>query len=93
MAIPLGYQQFTAGAVDTSVGLTLPTTGRQMPTYCIITPLTQGIRWRDDGTAPTAAIGYPLAAGYELMYNGDLNAFRMISQIAGAQVNVAYYYG
>lgn len=93
MATPLGYQQLAAGAVDSAVGLTLPTTGQQMPTYCIITPLIQGIRWRDDGTNPTAAVGYPLAAGFELMYNGNLNTFKMISQVAGAQVNISYYYG
>lgn len=58
----------------------------------IITPQTQAIRWRDDGTVPTAAVGYPLAVGAELRYTGaDMQNLRVISQVAGAVVNVIAY--
>lgn len=58
----------------------------------IITPQTQAIRWRDDGTAPTAAVGYPLAVGAELRYTAaDMQNLRVISQVAGAVVNVIAY--
>lgn len=81
----LGYQQFTPAA---STALTVPAG----TSYAIITPLTQGIRWRDDGIAPTATVGYPLAAGSELRYNGaNLSALRIIQQTASAEVNVMYY--
>lgn len=90
MATSLGYQQITS--LSASTGLTVPTTGPQRPVRCIITPQTQAVRWRDDGTAPTASIGYPLAVGSELKYDGDLNAIRFIEQVASAAINVTYYY-
>lgn len=81
----LGYQQAT---VDTSTALTIPA-GTD---YFILTCTTQAIRWRDDGTAPTAAIGYPLAVNVEMRYDsGNMTAFRAISQVAGAIINVCYY--
>lgn len=92
MSIPCGYQQFAAGAADTAVALTIPTTKNQRPNYCIITPITQAIRWRDDGTAPTATVGMPQVVNVPFVYNGDLSAFRMIASTAGAEVNVSYYY-
>lgn len=57
----------------------------------LIQPQTQAIRWRDDGTAPTAAVGYPLAVGAELRYTGAMAALQVISQVAGAIVNVVAY--
>ena len=95
MAVPCGYQQITA--VSASVGLTVPNATntpnqQQRPTRCIITAEAQAVRWRDDGVAPTAAVGYPLAAGSELKYDGDMNAIRFIEQVASAKLNVAYFY-
>ncbi len=92
MATPVGYQQFAAGAVDTAQGLTIPTNKPQRPTYAIITAVTQAIRWRDDGTAPTATVGMPVAVNSPFVYNGDLSAIRIIASTAGAEVNVSYYY-
>lgn len=83
--ICLGYQQVIGAAGATA--LTVPP-GSQ---FCIITPEAQAIRWRDDGTNPTAAIGYPLAVGNELVYTGNLATFRMIEQVAGTTVNICYY--
>jgi hypothetical protein len=90
MATPVGYQQITV--LTASTGLTVPTTGNQRPSRCIITAETQAVRWRDDGVAPTAAVGYPLAVGTELRYDGDLNAIRFIEQTASAKINVVYFY-
>jgi len=100
MATPCGYQQITS--LSGSTALTVPTaaTGSgaasgastQKPTRCIIIPETQAIRWRDDGTAPTASVGYPLAVGSELKYDGDLAAIRVIEQVASAKINVIYFY-
>lgn len=91
MATPCGYQQITA--LSSAAGLTIPTTAQQRPTNCIITAQTQAVRWRDDGVAPTATVGYPLAAGTELRYNGDLNKIQFIEQAASAAINICYYYG
>jgi len=49
------------------------------------------IRWRDDGVAPTASVGMPLAAGVTLQYDGDISRVRFIQQTAGAKLNISYY--
>jgi len=88
----LGYQQFTAAA---STGLTVPVRDinglSSTPTVAIVVPEGQGVRWRDDGTAPTATVGMPLAAGATLVYDGDLTRIRFIQQAATATINVVYY--
>jgi hypothetical protein len=91
MSVPVGYQQITS--LSASTALTVPTTSQQQPVYAIIRPQAQAVRWRDDGTAPTASVGYPLNVGEELKYAGDLRAIRFIEQAASAALNINYYYG
>ena len=81
----LGYQQITS--LSASTALTVPTGA----TMALIIPELQGVRWRDDGTAPTATVGMPLAAGTSLSYDGDLKAIRFIQQAATGYLNVSYY--
>ena len=81
----LGYQQITS--LSASTALTVPTGA----TMALITAETQAVRWRDDGVAPTASVGMPLATGVSLSYDGDLKAIRFIQQTASATLNVAYY--
>jgi hypothetical protein len=89
----LGYQQISS--LSSAVGLTLPTTtptgSFQQPTFALIIAETQGVRWRDDGVAPTASEGMPLAAGTALQYDGDLTKIRFIQQTASAKLNISYY--
>jgi hypothetical protein len=91
----LGYAQLTS--IDASTLVSTATFGgvAGIPAgtlLLIITPQTQAIRWRDDGTAPTAAVGYPLAIGSELRYTGvGLTTLRVISQVAGAAINIVAY--
>lgn len=83
----LGYQQLT---VDTSTALTLPS--NVTVATAIITPEAQAVRYRDDGTAPTATIGQPLAVGATLEYDAkSISSLRFISQVAGGIINVSYY--
>lgn len=49
----IGHQQLTVSS--TAVGLTVPTGTK--PTHALITVQTDSVRWRADGTAPTAAVG------------------------------------
>jgi hypothetical protein len=93
----LGYAQFAAGGVDTS---TLVSTAQfagaaagipNGTAKLLITVAAQAIRWRDDGTAPTTAVGYPLAVGTELVFTGNFSQLRLISQVAGAVVNMVAY--
>lgn len=81
----LGYQQITN--VSASVGLTVPAGAN----FAIIQAEAQAVRWRDDETAPTAAIGMRLAVGSELRYDGDLNKIRFIEEAASAKLNISYY--
>jgi hypothetical protein len=84
---PLGYTQITCA---TSTGLTIPA-GTSL---ILIQPQTQAVRWRDDGGAPTATVGYPLAAGSELRYTAKgMAALRFIEQTASALLNVTFYGG
>jgi hypothetical protein len=90
----LGYQQITGLSVAKS--LTVPTrdpsTGLTVKAnFALITPDTNGVRWRDDGTAPTSSVGMPLAAGVTLQYDGDLSKIQFIESTASAVLNISYY--
>jgi len=87
---PCGYQQITT--VSASIGLTLPANPPQRPARAIIIATAQAVRWRDDGTAPTATVGMPLPVNTPLVYDGDLNAIRFFEQAAGAVLDISYYY-
>jgi hypothetical protein len=83
----LGYQQLTIDAT-TSQALTVPA-GTQL---ILISPETQAIRIRDDGTNPTASVGYPVPTGAEMRYSGgNMAALKIIGQVASSVVNVLYY--
>jgi len=91
-----GYVRVAAGGVNTAVTLQtlVEAAGLTLTDVLIvrIIPETQAIRWRDDGTAPTAAIGMPLAAGDELVYTGrNPEQLSVIAQVAGAVLNIAMF--
>ena len=81
----LGYQQITS--LSSATGLTVPTGA----TRALIAPLTKDIRWRDDGTDPTASVGMPVTAGTYLSYDGDLNKIKFIQTAASAELNITYF--
>lgn len=89
----LGYQQITTltSAVSLDVPVRDKTGSLTKPAIAIITPYGADVRWRDDGTAPTASIGMPLANGVTLQYDGDLSAIQFIQIGSGAQLNISYY--
>jgi hypothetical protein len=82
---PLGFQQITS--LSASTGLT-PPAGAAL---ALIVPSVQAVSWRDDGTAPTAAIGMLLPVGVQLSYSGNLAAIRFIEVTASATLNISYY--
>jgi len=84
---PLGYVQITN--LSSAVGLgSIPVD----TVMCLIAAETSGVRWRDDGTSPTASIGMPMAAGQEFQYTSpDLTKIQFIQQAAGAILNVSFY--
>jgi len=89
----LGYQQITS--LSSATGLTVPSKDLNglacKPSIAMITPETQGVRWRDDDVDPTSSVGMPLAAGTTLQYDGDLTKIKFIEQVAGAKLNISYY--
>lgn len=89
----LGYAQAPAGTFVTAK--TLAVAGIAIPagaSLCVISCEAQAIRWRDDGTAPTTAVGMPLAVATELRYTArNLASMQIIEQVAGAIVNFNFY--
>ena len=89
----LGYQQITS--LSSATKLTVPQKDLSglagSPRIAIITPEAQAVRWRDDGVAPTASVGMPLAVGVTLQYDGDINQIQFIEQTSGAKLNITYY--
>lgn len=97
LQIPLGYVQFTS--VSTSSAVVIATsapssgvTGIPAGANSIVVYVEgSGIRWRDDGTAPTSSVGNPVAAGQAFFYSGALPKFQFIGQTGSPTVNVTYY--
>ncbi len=88
--IPLGYCQLTS----LSQAATLKSCANGVPATAqviIVVPEAQDVRWRDDGTHPTATVGMPVAVGVALVYQGELNAIEFIQQAASAKLNVTFY--
>lgn len=82
---PRGFVQLTSLAAATA--LTKPD-GAQRAS---IQAETQDVRWRDDGTNPTATVGMLLKANSTLDYAGDLTAIKFIEVTASAKLNIAFY--
>src|SRR6516225_9714539 len=57
---PLGYQQIAAGGLTSAVPLPSIPAGARVAQVCAEA---QAVRYRDDGVAPTAAVGMPIASG------------------------------
>jgi 2-methylaconitate cis-trans-isomerase PrpF len=89
----LGYQQIVGAAASTA--LTVPSRDQNgqnvKPTLALIVVESQSVRWRDDGTDPTASVGMPVLANGMLSYDGDLTRIRFIQTAATATINVTYY--
>jgi hypothetical protein len=89
-----GYQQISS--LSAAAGLTIPAVTPEglngKPVFALIIAEGAPVRWRDDGVAPTASVGMPLAVGVPLQYDGDLNKISFIQQSASAKLNISYYY-
>lgn len=82
---PLGYQQITS--LSSAVGLTVPAGA----TVALISPESQSVRWRDDGTNPISSVGMVLNAGDSIFYTGYLEKITFIEVTASAKLNISYY--
>lgn len=83
--LALGYEQVTG--LDSVKSLTVP----DGAIYAMIQAEGAGVRWRDDGIAPSASVGMRLPIGSELHYDGNMAALRVIQEGSGAKLNISYY--
>jgi hypothetical protein len=81
----IGYEQITS--LGSATGLTVPANA----IYAILQAEAQVLRYRDDGTDPTASVGMMLYPGGSFTYNADLTAIKFIQADSGGILNVLYY--
>lgn len=82
----LGYQQVTS--LSSAATLTVPAGSQR----ALIQATGQNVRWRDDGTNPTASVGMRITAGDTMDYDaGQLKVIAFIEEAASATLNVSYY--
>ena len=91
---PIAATSSTAVTLSSVISAATAASAKQSyPNYAILRPETGNIRWRDDGTAPTAAVsgGFPLNAGETLEYDGEIARFQFITTAGSATLNVVLY--
>lgn len=82
----LGYQQITS--LSAATGLAIPAGSA----IAVIRCETQNVRWRDDGTNPSATVGHlMITTDAPLVYRGNLAALKFIEVTTSAKLNVSYY--
>ena len=90
---PKGYQQIVSATLAAATALTVPAAATNSTAARLALIIVEGaaVRWRDDGTDPTAAVGMLMQAGENIWYNGDIHTIKFIRTIAGSIINVSYY--
>jgi len=83
---PCGFQQLTA--LSAAVALTVP----EGADTAMIQAENQQVRWRDDGTNPTATVGMFIPAGQSIWFTGNLSRVKFIEEAPSAKLDVAYYF-
>lgn len=83
--VPLGFVSLPIPAAATPLA---PPAGA---VYALVSCTGANVNWRDDGNAPTAAIGMPIIAGAAPIKLTNLAALQFIQQAANAVLNVSYY--
>ena len=89
---PGGAGTYTTSQATTSSAASLTTGGiPNGATLAVLSVEGAGIRYRDDGIAPTAGVGMPLATGQAFTYQSTLTMLQIIQQSASATVDLAFY--
>lgn len=78
-----GTQNALSATTGAAVSLTWPSTaGTVNPSHAIINVVGNSVRWRADGTAPTATSGILVAAGANIEFmDGAVDYTRILRQI------------
>ena len=85
---PVGYQQLSV--TNTAVALTIPLNANR----ALIVVEDAAVRWRDDGTDPTATVGVQLFQNqsFEITHPDSLSAIKFIRVTnTNAELNISYY--
>lgn len=89
----MGFQQLTAATLAASTGFTVPVVNGLEPNAAYLSSFTGNVRFRDDGTAPTAAIGMRLVAGNDpFLFQGNLKLFRAILEGGSPTLEINYVF-
>lgn len=83
-------QSISAGTLAAATNLS-PPLGATVAQICVETA---GVRYRDDGTSPTASVGMPAVAGtnpYCFQYAGPLTQVQFILISGSPTMDVSYY--
>src|SRR5262252_4861460 len=96
-ATPCGYTQIGSGALVSAQNVTVLSAGTGVAlrnaNFAVITAESQSLRWRDDGTAPTASVGNLIVTGTApFEYFGNLSGLQLIGAAGGAIANISQYY-
>lgn len=90
---PLGYQQISTADLAAAKKITIPSgipNGDQVGYLCV--QCAGGVvRWRDDGTAPTASLGMRILADSELDYVGDIYSLQFIVASGSPILDISAY--
>lgn len=94
---PLGYAQYSVAGTAKGFQTDAPSVGTTWTTAIAAGKVHQveitpdgAIRFRLDGTDPTATVGVALAAGAQYVCDTDPTRFRFISQSGTVLVSVSY---
>lgn len=82
---PLGYQQLTT--LSSAAALTVPTGTK----YILMQAQDKDVRYRDDGTDPSATVGMIMVANTVYAYTGNFATIKFFETSATAKLNVLYY--
>lgn len=80
----------SSGASLTSGGIPTDAQGR-IPNLVVLFAETAAVRWRDDGAAPTAAIGMEIPAAATYSYAGTMTKLQFIAASGSPLLNAAFY--
>lgn len=80
-----GYSQITSLSNAVAIGA-IPNGAKKV----LIQAEAQNVRYRDDGTDPTATVGMLLAAGSTLEYTGPMSSLKFIEAASGAKLNIIF---
>ncbi len=98
VAMVIGYQSFTSSALASAVGCStnLLTDGQgNKANACFLSSYatTGAVRFRDDGTSPTASTGLRIVpAAQPFLYQGDVSRLRFINEGYGSHASLEISY-